>query len=183
MCLSRILLLPPSLRDWLPEGHLAYFVSDLVDHLDLSAITAVYRGRPRDSAVPPLMMTKVLLYAYCVRVFSSRKIQRRLVEDVAFLVLAADNRPNFRSPSTLGTNSHGWASPTAPRSTTSLSVTGHRALHPHAEGAVPCGSVASRRSPRPARSSAPSSGATTRSGSSNGWTIGPRPSPASSWWR
>ncbi len=91
------LLLPPSLRDWLPEGHLAYFVSDLVDHLDMSAITAVYeedRGHP---PYHPVMMTKVLLYAYCVGVFSSRKIQRRLVEDVAFRVLAADNQPDFRT--------------------------------------------------------------------------------------
>src|SRR5215212_8250711 len=77
------LLLPPSLRDWLPEGHLAFFVSDLIDQLDLSAITTVYgqdeRGYP---PYHPVMMTKLLVYAYCVGVFSSRKIQRRLVEDV-----------------------------------------------------------------------------------------------------
>ena len=92
------LLLPPSLRDWLPEGHLAYFVSDLVDHLDLSAITAVYEAEDRGSPpYHPVMMTKVLLQAYCVGVFSSRKIQRRLVEDVAFRVLAADNQPDFRT--------------------------------------------------------------------------------------
>ena len=71
--------------------HLAFFVSDLIDQLDLSAITSVRAGRARVSAVPPVMMTKLLVYAYCVGVFSSRKIHRRLVEDVAFRVLAAGN--------------------------------------------------------------------------------------------
>jgi transposase len=92
------LLLPPSLREWLPENHLAYFVSDVVDQLDLSAIEAVYdeqdRGQP---PYHPRMMAKVLIYGYCVGVFSSRKIQKRLVEDVAFRVLAAGNQPDFRT--------------------------------------------------------------------------------------
>lgn len=92
------LLLPPSLRDWLPEDHLAYFVSDVVDNLDLSAMDAVYgtekRGQP---PYDPLMMTKVLVYGYCIGVFSSRRIERRLMEDIAFRVLAADNQPNFRT--------------------------------------------------------------------------------------
>jgi transposase len=92
------LLLPPSLRDWLPEKHLAYFVSDVVENLDLSAMDAAYgsekRGQP---PYDPLMMTKVLVYGYCVGVFSSRRIERRLVEDIAFRVLAADNQPNFRT--------------------------------------------------------------------------------------
>jgi transposase len=92
------LLLPPSLRDWLPEDHLAFFVSDLVDHLDLSAITAVYEDEERGyPPYHPIMLTKVLVYAYCVGVFSSRRIQRRLVEDVAFRVLAAGNAPDFRT--------------------------------------------------------------------------------------
>jgi transposase len=90
------LLLPPSLRDWLSDDHLAYFVSDLVDQLDLSAITLVYeydeRGQP---PYHPVMMTKA--DAYCVGVFSSRKIDRRLSEDVAFRVLAAGNQPDFRT--------------------------------------------------------------------------------------
>ena len=73
------LLLPPSLRDWLPENHLAFFVSDLVDHLDLSAITATYEDEERGyPPYHPVMLTKVLVYAYCVGVFSSRRIQRRL---------------------------------------------------------------------------------------------------------
>jgi transposase len=92
------LLLPPSLRDWLLENHLAYFVSDVVDNLDLSAMDAVYgaekRGQP---PYDPLMMTKVLVYGYCIGVFSSRRIERRLVEDIAFRVLAAGNQPNFRT--------------------------------------------------------------------------------------
>src|SRR5881296_61449 len=92
------LLLPPSLREWLPDDHLVYLVSDVVDQLNLSAIESVYeeddRGQP---PYHPRMMTKVLVYAYCVGVFSSRKIQRRLVEDVAFRVLAAGNQPDFRT--------------------------------------------------------------------------------------
>ena len=92
------LLLPPSLRDWLPEGHLAFFVSDLIDQLDLSAITAPYEDEERGyPPYHPVMLTKVLVYAYCVGVFSSRKIQQRLVEDVAFRVLAAGNQPDFRT--------------------------------------------------------------------------------------
>ncbi len=92
------LLLPASLREWLPDEHLAYFVSDVVDQLDLSGIECVYeeeeRGQP---PYHPLMMTKILLYGYCVGVFSSRKIQKRLVEDVAFRMLAAGNQPDFRT--------------------------------------------------------------------------------------
>src|SRR5712671_6537826 len=70
-------LLPPSLREWLPENHLVYFVSDVVDNLNLSALDVVY--------------------GYCVGVFSSRRIERRLAEDVGFRVLAAGNAPNFRT--------------------------------------------------------------------------------------
>src|SRR5438093_10534857 len=92
------LLLPPSLRDWLPEGHLAFFVSDLIDQLDLSAITAVYEDEERGyPPYHPVMLTKVLVYAYCVGDFSSRKSQRRLMEHVAFRVLAAGNEPDFRT--------------------------------------------------------------------------------------
>ena len=92
------LLLPPSLREWLPDDHLAYFVSDLVDHLDLSAITSVYEAEERgDPPYHPVMLTKVLVYGYCVGVFSSRRIQRRLLEDIPFRVLAAGNTPDFRT--------------------------------------------------------------------------------------
>jgi len=91
-------LMPPSLREWLPEGHLVYFVSDVVDQLDLSAIHAVYekekRGQP---PYDPRMMTKLLVYGYCVGVFSSRRIQKRVQEDIGFKVLAAGNEPDFRT--------------------------------------------------------------------------------------
>jgi transposase len=86
------LLLPPSLQDWLPEQHLAYFMSDLIDQLDLSAITAGYEDEERGyPPYHPVMLTKVSVYAYCVGVFSLRQIQRRLAEDMAFRVLAAGN--------------------------------------------------------------------------------------------
>jgi transposase len=92
------LLLPPSLREWLPENHLVYFVSDVVDQLDLSAIHAVYekekRGQP---PYDPRLMTKLLVYGYCTGVFSSRRIQKRLQEDIPFKVLAAGNEPDFRT--------------------------------------------------------------------------------------
>src|ERR1700741_931725 len=92
------LLLPPSLRDWLPENHLAHFVSDVVDQLDLRDIESVYeedeRGQP---PYHPQMMTKILIYGYCVGVFSSRKIQKKLLEDVGFRMLAAGNEPDFRT--------------------------------------------------------------------------------------
>ena len=92
------LLLPPSLRDWLPEDHLAYFVSDVVEQLDVSAIESVYeeeeRGQP---PYHPRMMTKILIYGYCVGVFSSRRMQKKLSEDVGFRVLAAGNQPDFRT--------------------------------------------------------------------------------------
>jgi transposase len=92
------LLLPPSLRDWLPEQHLVYFVSDVVDQLDLSAMYGAYekekRGQP---PYDPRLMTKLLVYGYCTGVFSSRRIQKRLQEDIPFKVLAAGNEPDFRT--------------------------------------------------------------------------------------
>ena len=95
---DQLFLLPPSLREWLPEGHLAYFVSDLVDDLDLSEIEAVYEDEERGQPpYHPRMMVKVLIYAYCSGVFASRRIEKRLFEDVAFGVLAAGNRPDFRT--------------------------------------------------------------------------------------
>src|ERR1700686_2635993 len=77
---------------------LVYFVSDVIDNLDLAAMDAVYgdeqRGQP---PYDPRMLTKVLVYGYCVGVYSSRRLERRLAEDVAFRVLAAGNAPNFRT--------------------------------------------------------------------------------------
>jgi transposase len=91
-------LLPPSLREWLPENHLVYFVSDVVDNLNLTALDAVYGDEPRGQPpYDPRMMTKVLVYGYCVGVFSSRRLEKRLSEDIAFRVLAAGNEPDFRT--------------------------------------------------------------------------------------
>ena len=91
-------LLPPSLSEWLPEGHLAYFISDSVDALDLSAFHARYEaGGARNQPFHPAMMVKVLLYAYATGVFSSRKIAAKLHEDVAFRLLAAGNQPAGRT--------------------------------------------------------------------------------------
>jgi len=97
-CPQQQMLLPQALQEWLPEGHLAYFIGDAVDGLDLSAFHARYAGGgPRNQPFHPAMMVKVLLYAYATGVFSSRKIARKLHEDVAFRVLAAGNFPAHRT--------------------------------------------------------------------------------------
>lgn len=91
-------MLPNSLQDWLPEGHLAYYISDTIDSLDLSAFHARYaKGGPRNQPFHPAMMVKVLVYGYATGVFSSRKLARKLHEDVAFRVLAANNYPAHRT--------------------------------------------------------------------------------------
>ncbi len=91
-------LLPVSAADWLPEGHLAYFIADTVESLDLSAFHARYaKGGPRNQPFHPAMMVKVLLYGYATGVFSSRKLAKRLHDDVAFRVLAAGNFPAHRT--------------------------------------------------------------------------------------
>ncbi len=92
------LLLQPSLREWLPEGHLSYFISDVIEDLDLGAFYERYEGDGRRKApFEPRMMLKVLIYAYATGVFSSRKIAKKLEEDVAFRLLAADNFPQHRT--------------------------------------------------------------------------------------
>ena len=97
--LDQRLLLPPDLREWLPEGHLALFVSDVVEELDLSAIVTAYEGGDGRGQPPyhPAMMVKLLLYAYCTGKPSSRKIERATYEEVAFRVLAADQHPDHDS--------------------------------------------------------------------------------------
>ena len=91
-------LLPPSMREWLPEGHLTYFIGDTVDSLDLHAFHARYaKGGPRNQPFHPAMMVKVLLYGYATGVFSSRKIAAKLHEDVAFRLLGAGNYPAHRT--------------------------------------------------------------------------------------
>lgn len=92
------LLLPPSPRDWLPEGHLAYFISDTVDNLDLSRFYEPYEGDGRrNRPFEPRMMVKVLLYGYATGTFSSRKLARKLHEDVAFRFLSGENFPAHRT--------------------------------------------------------------------------------------
>src|SRR5918992_512481 len=85
------LLLPPSLREWLPEGHLAWFVIDAVAEMDLAGFYAAYRedGHGR-AAYEPAMMVALLLYAYARGLRSSRAIERACEEDVAYRVLAAN---------------------------------------------------------------------------------------------
>jgi transposase len=95
---GQMLMLPPSLDEWLPEGHLAYFISDTVDALDLTAFHARYAtGGPRNQPFHPAMMIKVLVYGYATGVFSSRKLAKKLHEDVAFRVLGAGNFPKHRT--------------------------------------------------------------------------------------
>ena len=95
---DQTLLLPADMREWLPEGHLAHHVSDLVEGLDLTAFYAPYEGDGRRNApYAPRMLVKVLIYAYATGVFSSRGIAKKLEEDVAFRVLAAGNFPQHRT--------------------------------------------------------------------------------------
>jgi transposase len=88
-------LLPPDLRDWLPDGHLAWFILDVVDQLDLEPFLRAYRadghGHP---AYDPKTLLGVLLYAYCIGVRSSRQVERRCHEDIAFRVLAGNQAPD-----------------------------------------------------------------------------------------
>jgi len=93
---NQTLLFPPSLHDWLPEGHLARFLLDVVSALDLSAIYKSYqdkdgRGQP---AYAPEMMVRLLLYGYANGVYGSRKIETRTFEDVAFRYLSGDQHPD-----------------------------------------------------------------------------------------
>jgi len=97
--LDQPLLLPPSLQDWLPEKHLARFIADVTDQLDLSQILAEYARRDGRgmAAYHPVMMVRVLLYGYCLGMVSSRKLERATYQDVAFRYLAADQHPDHDS--------------------------------------------------------------------------------------
>jgi len=94
---DRVYLLPQSTRDWLPEDHLAWFILDVVEQLDLRAIDEVLQAKDPRGMPPyaPKMMTALLVYGYCVGVYSSRKIARATWTDVAFRVLAGDQHPHF----------------------------------------------------------------------------------------
>jgi transposase len=95
---DQMLLLPPALQDWLPAGHVIFFLSDLVDHLDITTITSVYEQESRGyPPYHPRMMVKLLLHGYAIGVASSRRLAQRCQEDVAFRVLTANNTPDFRT--------------------------------------------------------------------------------------
>ena len=88
-------LMPPSVREWLPAGHLAWYLLDVVERLDLAAFYGEYRADGSGRAAhDPAMMVALLLYAYAVGERSSRQIERRCVEDVAFRVIAANRAPD-----------------------------------------------------------------------------------------
>ncbi|MFP5283022.1 MAG: transposase [Actinomycetes bacterium] len=92
---DQLMLMPVSLAEWLPEDHLAYFVIDVVAELDLGDFHRAYRADGRGGAAyDPEMMLAVLVYGYCVGERSSRKLEKRLVEDVAFRVVGANQRPD-----------------------------------------------------------------------------------------
>lgn len=92
---DQLMLLPPSVAEWLPDDHLAWFVLDTVVELDVSEFLAGYRADGRGGAAyDPVMMVGLLIYAYCVGERSSRRIEKRLVEDVAFRVIAANQQPD-----------------------------------------------------------------------------------------
>ena len=91
-------LMPPSMRDWLSEGHLAWFIVDAVGQMDLREFYAAYRSDGWGAAAyDPGMMVAILLYAYCLGLRSSRRIARALEEDVGLRVVAANQQPDFRT--------------------------------------------------------------------------------------
>ena len=96
---DQVLLMAPVLRDWVPDGDLAHFVSDLVDSgvLELSAIYADYTEERGFPPYDPRLMVKLLVYGYAVGVMSSRKLERATYRDVAVRMLCADQHPDFRS--------------------------------------------------------------------------------------
>src|SRR3984885_3275242 len=94
--LDQVFLLPPSLQDWLPEDHLARFIADVANELDVSAIYAEYERKDGRglSAYHPLMMMRLLLYGYCIGITSSRKIEKATYDNLAFRYLSADQHPD-----------------------------------------------------------------------------------------
>lgn len=94
---DRIYLLPPSTRDWLPDGHLASFILDVVDELDISAIEEPIQAKDPRGERPynPRMMVALLLYGYASGVFSSRRLARATWTDVGARVIAAEAHPHF----------------------------------------------------------------------------------------
>ena len=94
---TQTLLLPPSIEEWLPEGHLARFVREVAATLDLTAIESIYKEERGNPPYHPLLMVTLLLYAYSTGTYSSRRMAAKLVDDVAYRFLAAGNAPDFRT--------------------------------------------------------------------------------------
>ena len=95
---DQLFLMPPSLTDWLPAGHMVYFVRSILDEIDLSPILSVYEDEERGQPpYHPKVMTGILLYGYSNGITSSRKLEKHCQEDVAFRVLAANNQPDHRT--------------------------------------------------------------------------------------
>ncbi len=91
-------LLPPSLKDWLPEGHLAWFIIETVAQLDIDALIDKYRIAGKgELPYPPRVMLGLLIYSYCTGTFASRKIAAQIDDSIAFRVIAAGLQPSFRT--------------------------------------------------------------------------------------
>lgn len=93
---QQIQLLPPNLGELIPENHLVRVVNQVVEHLDISSIVNQYEGGGT-SAYHPKMLVKLLLYGYAMKIYTGRKIAKALRQDITFMWLAADNRPDFRT--------------------------------------------------------------------------------------
>lgn len=93
---SQVLLLPPSLEELIPQNHLARVVNAVIERMDITAIINKYEGGGT-SAYHPRMLLKVLLYGYCMKIYTGRRLAKALREDVNFMWLAAYNRPDFRT--------------------------------------------------------------------------------------
>ena len=92
-------LLQPSMTDWLPDDHLVYFILDVLSDLDIGPIESLFQCKDQRGTRPydPRMMVALLLYAYCTGVYSSRRIAKATLEDVAFRLLTGDSQPHFTS--------------------------------------------------------------------------------------
>lgn len=92
---NQLFLLPPNLAEWVPEDHVARFISDVVDMLDLSSLVSSYAGALGQPAYDPGMILKVVFYSFSRGVFSSRKIEKATYDDVATRFLAANHHPDY----------------------------------------------------------------------------------------
>ncbi len=87
-------LLPPSIEDWLPQNHLARFIVDIIDQLDISSIDKQYSGRSGKQAYHPKILLGLLFYGYSTGIFSSRKLENAAYDSIAFRYIAANSHPD-----------------------------------------------------------------------------------------